>query len=476
MSGSAAGAAPAGAARSGRAGTPRLLTIMGSGEIAPTMVKVHRARLERLGPPPVPTVLLDTPFAFQENAPELCERIRRYFAESLHAEIDVAGVSAIAPVSEGTMWSATAGDSFAEERLVSAVRGARYVFTGPGSPSYALRKWTSTVVPSLLNEMLAHGGGLTFSSAAALTLGVSTVPVYEIYKVGADPYWLAGLDLMSSFGIRAAVIPHYNNAEGGTHDTRFCYLGERRLSYLETQLPPGVFVLGVDEHTAVTFDLDEGVASITGLGVVTVRAAGRASTFPAGAIVKIDEFPQVAMELASGGSGAVRRRTGEPAGAGADTGEASERPARGAAATAAPGAAPIAGAFTDSPLIGLVREREGGFAAALARRDVQGAVGEVLELEAQITEWSTDIPFGDAMDRARASLRSLVVELGRAGEAGVRDPRGVVGPFIETMLELRSRARAERRFEEADWIRQRLEALGVEVRDAAEGTEWLLSS
>ena len=52
-------------------GMPRLLAIMGSGETSPTMVKVHRQLLERLGPPPVPAVLLDTPFGFQENAREI---------------------------------------------------------------------------------------------------------------------------------------------------------------------------------------------------------------------------------------------------------------------------------------------------------------------------------------------------------------------------------------------------------------------
>jgi len=454
-----------GPARSEGDGTPRLLTIMGSGELAPTMVKVHRAMLERLGPPPVPAVLLDTPFAFQENAAELCERIRRYFAESLRAEIEVAGVSAVraADAGSGMVWSPGAEDAFAEERLVSALRRARYVFTGPGSPSYALRKWTSTVVPSLLKEMLAHGGGLTFSSAAALTVGVSTVPVYEIYKVGADPYWLAGLDLMSCLGMQAAVIPHFNNAEGGTHDTRFCYLGERRLAFLETQLPPDTFVLGIDEHTAVTFDLDEGAATITGLGALTVRASGRSRRFPAGTPVKIDEILQAAAELARGVG----------AGVGGDIGGASapaDPDAPGGDSTRA-----SATVYTDSPLIALVREREAAFAEALARRDVEVAVAEVLQLEAQITEWSTDIPFGDAMDRARASLRSLVLELGRTAQAGARDPRQVVGPFVETMLELRSRARADRRFREADWIRERLEELGVEVRDSGGGSDWLLS-
>ncbi|HXY42583.1 MAG TPA: hypothetical protein VEH29_00190 [Acidimicrobiales bacterium] len=464
-----AGADPPAGAPSPAGGSPRLLTIMGSGELAPTMVRVHRAMLERLGPPPVPAVLLDTPFAFQENAPELCERIRRYFAESLRTDIEVAGLSATtAAGGSGAMWSPAAGDGFSEERLVSAVRRARYVFTGPGSPSYALRKWTSTVVPSLLKEMLAHGGGLTFSSAAALTLGVSTVPVYEIYKVGADPYWLEGLDLMSSLGMRAAVIPHYNNAEGGTHDTRFCYLGERRLAYLETRLPANTFVLGVDEHTAVTFDLDERVGTIVGLGGLTVRVAGRSRTFEAGTQLKIDEILETAAELLDD---VGEDRGGVGSGLGSTERSVSDGPLEPHAS--GPSAAAVQ---TDSPLIALVRAREGGFAAALARRDVEGAVAEVLELEAQITEWSTDIPFGDAMDRARASLRSLVVELGRVSETGVRDPGELLAPFVETMLELRGRARAEHRFDEADWIRERLDQLGVEVRDTVEGSDWLLSS
>ena len=76
------------------------------------------------------------------------------------------------------------------------------------------------------------------ASAAALTLGVATIPVYEIYKVGEDPHWLEGLDLLGpATGLRAAVVPHYDNAEGGNHDTRFCYMGERRLQALEAALP-----------------------------------------------------------------------------------------------------------------------------------------------------------------------------------------------------------------------------------------------
>jgi len=138
-------------------------------------------------PPPVPAVLLDTPFGFQENAVELAQRVSTYFRDSLRATIEVASAVEDAGGAAGTTGasgspgvagakgsaggggtasgSGTAGsggalddDPFAQERLVSSVRNARYVFAGPGSPTYALRKWSGTVVPSLLKEKLRHGG------------------------------------------------------------------------------------------------------------------------------------------------------------------------------------------------------------------------------------------------------------------------------------------------------------------------------
>ena len=49
---------------------PRLLTIMGSGETAPTMMKHHRDLINRLGAD-ARAVVLDTPYGFQANASEL---------------------------------------------------------------------------------------------------------------------------------------------------------------------------------------------------------------------------------------------------------------------------------------------------------------------------------------------------------------------------------------------------------------------
>src|SRR5947208_8924609 len=100
---------------------PRLLTIMGSGETSPTMIKTHRDVLARLGPPPVPPVLLETPFGFQGNATDIAERAVEYFRESVGA-----------PISVASFRSAAAGlaDTLAYETMLSSLRSARYIFAG----------------------------------------------------------------------------------------------------------------------------------------------------------------------------------------------------------------------------------------------------------------------------------------------------------------------------------------------------------
>jgi hypothetical protein len=423
----------------------RLLTIMGSGETSPTMVKMHRQLLDRLGPPPVPAVLLSTPFGFQMNASDVAAKAVEYFRESVNAELQVADIR-----------SSADADTVRNETMLAMLGDARYVFAGPGSPSYALRQWSGTVVPQLLADKLAVGGAVTFASAAALTLGVATVPVYEIYKVGADPHWLEGLDLLAATGLRAAVIPHYNNAEGGNHDTRYCYLGERRLAAMERDLPEDAFVLGVDEHSAVVMDLDAGDATTAGLGVVTVRSQGRSTEIPSGTTIAIAELA----DLAAGRAARSGRRGG-----GERT--ATEEPA----ATVAPAAPSSA-----SPLMESVRAHQEAFACAVGERDVDSAVRAILDLDQDLQAWSRDTLQSDELDRGRAALRAMVVRLGQLAEVGARDPREVVGPFVDAVLGIRADARADGRWHDADVARDRLTELGVEVRDGPNGTEWVLAA
>ena len=430
-------------------GLPRLLVMMGSGETSPTMVKPHRELLARLGPPPVPAVLLDTPFGFQANASDISARAVAYFAQSVGQEITVASFR-----------SAAAAAPVEYEAMLNRVREARYVFSGPGSPSYALRQWSGSLVPELLRKKLAEGGCVTFASAAALTLGVATVPVYEIYKVGAEPAWLEGLNLLAEAGLGAAVIPHYDNAEGGNHDTRFCYLGEGRLAAMEAQLPAGTFVLGVDEHTACVLDLGARTATVLGRGAVTVRARGRSATVPSGATVPIAHLEELADRLARDGR-AEKAGAGAGAGGAADSGEA----------PGAPPAPPEVGT-AGSPFLEALAATEASFADAVARRDVAAAVGCVLDLEAELAAWSADTFQSDELDRGRAALRSMIARLGELAGSAPAGRREVVAPFVEMLLERRAAAREERRWAEADLVRDRLLDLGLSVQDEPGGTTW----
>lgn len=416
----------------------RLLAILGSGETAPTMVKPHREIFERLGPPPVPAVLLDTPYGFQTNADDISDRAVAYFSASVGQEV---GVARLRGGDE---------DPLRQQEALAQVAAARWVFAGPGSPSYALRQWRDTDLRGLLADKLEHGGCVLFSSAAALTLGRYTVPVYEIYKVGADPQWLEGLELVRFLGPEVAVIPHYDNAEGGNHDTRFCYLGERRLEQLEAQMGSEGWVLGIDEHTAAVFDLDAATMTVAGNGGVTVRRAGRSARAASGEVMTISEL----VELAFSDKGTTV----------ASPSPAPPVPSSGGSRSAAL-SAPTA-------LHAEIRRLESEFDSAIIDRDVDAAVRAVLELDDTLVAWAGDTTQSDAGDRGRAAIRRMVARLGDLARTGARDPREVVGGFVEALLSERAAARADRRFADADRIRNSLLATGIEVRDTPDGTVW----
>jgi hypothetical protein len=416
-----------------------LLVVMGSGETAPSLVKVHR-EVDLATRGDGPAVLLDTTFGFQVNADDLVERTSAYFSASVGLPVELA------------TWRRSDAPAVERERTLALVGRARWAFAGPGSPTYTLRHWLGTPMPAALADIAARGGTLVFGSAAACTLGTHAVPVYEIYKAGADPYWEEGLDLLGALtGLRAAVVPHYDNAEGGRYDTRFCYLGEQRLAELERRLPGDAGVLGVDEHTALLLDLATRTARVAGSGTVTVRRPDGSRSFTTGTRLTLDELD------------ALLRGTAAPAVA----------PAQAAAA-----AVPDQRAGT-GPRPSLRLEADAAraaFEAALAAGDVDECVGAVLDLEGAIVAWSTDTDQNDDVDHARRILRGLVVRLGDLARSGVRDPREVIGPYVEALLELRGRARAARDYAVSDLVRDRLVAAGVEVRDTPEGAHWVLAT
>jgi cyanophycinase-like exopeptidase len=415
--------------------SPRILTIMGSGETAPTMMKHHRELIARMPGTPK-AVVLDTPYGFQENAAELASKAVEYFRKSVGYPIEIAGLTRLHDE-----------DTLIIEQGLSRVRQADYVFAGPGSPTYALRQWAGTSVPDIVRGKMRTGGAVTFASAAALTLGRYTVPVYEIYKVGNDPYWLEGLDVLGEIGLNVAVIPHYDNAEGGHHDTRFCYMGERRLSMLEEQLPADAHVIGVDEHTGVILDLDSNTATVIGNSTMTVRIKGRSTIHNAGDVISIDAL----RDPATGATNIPIQVTETP-----DSQTETHK--------------------DSTSLANDTQNAERSFNEATTAGDAAGAARAVLALESAIHAWSADTLQGEEMDNAHAALRSMIVRLGDAAVGGLADPRDALDPVMNVLLELRSAVRTDKRYDLSDLIRDRLAAVKIEVRDTPQGVEWVINS
>jgi len=242
------------------------------------MGKVHRAVMSRIAGP-VQAVFLDTPAGFELNADQISERALQYFKQRLNLDLVVASFKA-----------ATTATPIQVKKALRKLRRANYIFAGPGSPTYAVRNWQGTPLLAAMSSRLAVGAHLVLASAAAIAVGRYVLPVYEIYKVGADPHWVEGLDLLGPYGLELAIVPHWNNSEGGAHDTRYCFMGEPRMRFLKGSLPDSAVILGIDEYTACIIDLDGGECRVMGAGQVTVWHGGREAIFPDGAAFELDQL------------------------------------------------------------------------------------------------------------------------------------------------------------------------------------------
>ena len=246
--------------------------------MSPTMGKVHRAVMSRIAGP-VRAVFLDTPAGFELNADQISSRAVQYFKKRFGVDLAVASFKAAAVVT-----------LVEREDALNKLRQANYIFAGPGSPTYAIRNWQNTPILEAMAQRLATGAHLVFASAAAIAVGRYALPVYEIYKVGEEPHWVDGLDLLGPYGLELAIVSHWNNTEGGTHDTRYCFMGEPRLKLLEERLPDSATILGIDEYTACIVDLGAREGLVMGAGQVTIRHKGCEMYYPPGTVFSLDQL------------------------------------------------------------------------------------------------------------------------------------------------------------------------------------------
>jgi peptidase E len=407
-----------------------IIVLMGSGELTSTMVEVHKDMLSRLGPS-ARAVFLDTPAGFQLNADQLSQKAVDYFKTHVHRGLEIASLK-----------SYETGRTFGAEKAFQTLRAADFVLIGPGSPTYAVRQWRQSPVPDILHKRIGDGACLIAASAAALTVGSFTLPVYEIYKVGDDLHWVEGLNLLGRFGIKAAVIPHWNNAEGGTHDTRFCYMGEPRFRQLENMLPPEALIIGLDEHTACIMDLERDEALVRGIGRVIVRTRTMEAAFSKG--------ERFSLSLLRGETGAHDLRLSPLQ---ADIMQEIKTPQQ--------------DSFWQQ-----VHALEDAFRQGLSENSWEGTTGALLSLDDAIWKAHEQGESDEFISQAREALRDMLADLGKRLGAAPAHAGPAVAPLVDGLIALRSRLRDEKKWQEADALRLCLERADIMIEDAKEGTLW----
>ena len=407
-----------------------VIVLMGSGELTSTMVEVHKELLGRLGPS-ARAVFLDTPAGFQLNADQLSQKAVDYFKTHVHRGLEIASLK-----------SYETGRTFGAEKAFQTLRTAAFVLIGPGSPTYAVRQWRASPVPEILKKRIGEGACLIAASAAALTVGSFTLPVYEIYKVGDDLHWVEGLNLLGQFGISAVVIPHWNNAEGGTHDTRFCYMGEPRFRQLEAMLPPEALIIGLDEHTACIMDLERDEAEVRGIGRVIVRTRTREAFFSKG-----EKFP-LALLRGETSTQDLRLSPLQP--------EIMQQPA-----------AQPQDSFWQN-----IHTLEDNFRQGLSENSWEETTGALLSLDDAIWKAHEQGESEEFISQAREALRDMLADLGKQLGAAPSGGSSAFAPLVDGLISLRARLRDEKKWQEADALRLCLERAGIIIEDAMDGTKW----
>lgn len=254
---------------------PGPVVLFGSGETSPSGRKVFEHVFRGL--PHSPRVaLLETPAGFELNSGRVIGRVGEFLEHRL--QNFQPQVKIVPAKKRGTAFSPD------DEGIASQLLDADMIFMGPGSPTYAVRQLDQSIVWHYLLARHRMGAALVLASAAVIAISAYTLPVYEIYKVGEDLHWKAGLNLFALYGLPLVFVPHWNNSDGGDElDTSRCFMGKSRFSQLMKQLPPDLTVLGIDEKTALILDIQASKASVIGLGGVTLIHTGHAheqTTFP----------------------------------------------------------------------------------------------------------------------------------------------------------------------------------------------------
>ncbi len=251
--------------------SPGMVILFGSGEVSAEAQPIHDFALRQVDPP-IRAAIVETPAGFEPNSAQVSSRLADYLR--VHLQNYRPDLTVVPARRRGTEFSPD------DPAIVAPLLTANYIMMGPGSPTYAARQLTGSLAWHTIVARHRLGCPLVFASAATIASSRHALPVYEIYKVGEDPHWKAGLDLFGPFGANIAFVPHWNNRDGGDDlDTSRCFLGESRFDDLRSQLADDVFVVGIDEKTALVVDFANDVCRVQGSGSVTIMYRDKTQLF-----------------------------------------------------------------------------------------------------------------------------------------------------------------------------------------------------
>lgn len=399
--------------------TAGTLTLMGSGEMSPSMAETHR-RIMRQIDGPIRPAFIDTPAGFELNVSNIREKAVEYFRDNFGLALGVASFP-----------NAAQATPLTTEAALRVLRGANYIFSGPGSPTYAVRNWRGTPIFETIAGKLGSGAHIVMASAATLALGRFTLPVYEIYKVGEEPRWVDGLDLLGRYSLDLAIVPHWNNATGGGHDTSRCFIGQARFEQLTAALPASTAVLGIDEYTACVLSPHDQVCRTFGAGTVTVLRGEEVNVYGAG-----EQFAFAALRRA-----------------------------------------PSLDAVPDDSLRALADDTLAAFRQALRDHQPAAAVGYVHSLIELIRVRRDAGAAPDALEYVQLMVREMLAVLAiwlEAHSARAETPQTdpLVGALADVLIAERAALRSSKQYADADRLRAVMLAAGIELTDTPQGTTW----
>jgi hypothetical protein len=250
------------------------IAFLGSGETSRAGGEVLE-RFARDYAIPVHIAILETPAGFELNSQRVAGRVADFMRSRLQEfqpEIEV-----IPARKRGTPWSPD------EPAILGPLLHADLIFMGPGSPTYAIRQLHGSLAWELIRARHRLGACLVLASSAAIAVGAWGLPVYEIFKVGAEVEVVPGLDLLGDLGMHVSFITHWNNTEGGDDlDTSRCFIGRERFQVWHNGLPSGSLTVGLDEHTWLAIDFEAGECEVGGVSTMSLLEDGNLKVFPSG--------------------------------------------------------------------------------------------------------------------------------------------------------------------------------------------------